>query len=104
MITRTFTFEGDDTCKQEWIFTLDDGADGVVVRDLEIKERAERRGCSGHPDTIVALVRGRTLSSIDVDALSAAACGRDIACGQALAMCLRKLAEEPLGTTPAAEP
>ena len=94
MITRTFTFEGDDTCKQDWVFTLEDGPDGVVVRDLEVREREERRGCTGHPATIVALVRGRPLDSIDVDALSEAACGRDIACGQALAVCLRRLAAE----------
>jgi len=97
VITRTFTFEGDDTCKQDWIFTLEEGPDGLVVRDLEITDREERRGCTGHPPTIVALVRGRTVDSIDVDALSGAVCGRDVACGQALAICLRRLAEEKPG-------
>ncbi len=94
MIKRTFTFEGEDTCKQEWVFTLEDGPGGLVVRDLDITDREKPRGCSGHPETIVALVRGRSISSLDVDALSRAACGRDLACGQVLAMCLRKLAGE----------
>jgi hypothetical protein len=103
LVARTFTFEPDETCKQEWIFTLEDGPEGVVVGDLDVREIGDRQGCSGHPATIVALVRGRTLGSIDVDALSEAACGRDLACGQALAMCLRKLVEEPLAGSGAVE-
>ncbi len=94
MVERTFTFETDDTCKETWVFTLEDTRDGVVVRDLKIGDRAKPRGCTGHPETITALVRGRVLESIDVDALSEATCGRDLACGQALARCVRELVEE----------
>ena len=94
MIKRTFTFEGEDTCKQEWVFALEDGPCGLVIRDLVVTDREESRGCSGHPDTIVALVRDRLVSSLDIDALTMAACGRDLACGQALARCLRELESE----------
>ncbi len=94
MIKRTFTFEGEDTCTQEWVFTLEDRRDGLVVQDLEIIDREKREGCSGHPETIVALVRGRSLRTLDIGALSSAACGRDLACGQALAKCIRELVDE----------
>jgi hypothetical protein len=94
VVERTFTFETDGTCKETWVFTLEDTPDGVVVLDLEIGDRERPRGCTGHPGTITALVRGRVLESIDLDALSEAACGRDLACGQALARCVRELVEE----------
>jgi hypothetical protein len=94
VLRRAFTFEGDDTCTQEWIFTLEEAPEGLLVHDLEIIDREKRRGCRGHPQTIVALVRGRLLSALDTGALESAACERDLACGQVLAKCIRTLMDE----------
>ena len=94
--TRNFTFDSKDTCKSEWRFTLSDGDEnGAVIEDLEIiphtTDDGDPRGCWGHPATIIALLRGLPVSSIDVDALTTAVCARNIACGQALARCLKEL-------------
>jgi len=93
-ITREVSFEAEDTCKQTWRFSLTHGAEGWIVEDLQIEDREQAVGCGGHPKTITALVKGRSVKSIDVDALAEAACGRRMACGQALARCLRQIAEE----------
>jgi len=93
-VTREFSFEAEDTCKQTWRFSLRQGAGGWIVEDLQIEDREQPVGCGGHPRTIAALVKGRPVKSIDVDALAEAARGRSMACGQALARCLRQIMEE----------
>lgn len=92
---RTFTFDQDKTCKEQWTFTVTPSAAGLVIDDVQIvahmTDAGKERGCYGHPRTVAALLRGRLINSIDVDALMTASCGRDIACGQALAECLSAL-------------
>lgn len=94
IITRTFTFEDEDTCKYGWTFTLKNNTLGWIIEDLQIDEREKPRGCSGHPQTIVALLKGRSLDSIHHQGLSEAACDRNISCGQALAKGLTALTAE----------
>lgn len=94
MIKREFTFGDEDTCKQKWTFTLSSGDEGWIIDDLQIDDRPAPRGCSGHPKTIVALVKGRMVGSIDVETLAEAACGRSLSCGQVLARCLREIAAD----------
>lgn len=93
-ITRKFNF-GEDTCKREWVFTLSETEAGLVIEDIKItphyQNSGQPRGCQGHPKTIVALLKQRTLDSIDIDELSKSTCVLEFSCGQALAECLEKL-------------
>lgn len=95
---RSFNFDEKDTCKDDWNFLLSDGMDGLVIEELEITPHTTAdggaRGCNGHPMTIVALVRGLPVESIDIPALTQAGCSRNLACGQALARCLEELKAE----------
>ena len=98
MFTRRFVFPPDQTCKEEWLFTLSDGIDGAIIESLEIKahttDAGKDRGCLGHPLSIAALVRGLPVASIDVEALAQSGCARSVACGQALARCLLEIRKE----------
>ena len=93
--TRTFTFDADTTCKWQWTFAVSPGPGGLLIEDLEItphcKDGGAERGCQGHAKTIIALLKGRLVKSLDVAALRKAACPRDLACGQALAHCIDQL-------------
>ncbi len=93
--TRTFTFDPADTCKERWDFTISDGPDGLVIEEVTITPsvgpNGQPVGCQGHPQTIGALLQGLPVDSIDITALSQAACSRNLACGQALARCLADL-------------
>ncbi len=96
---REFTFDGEETCKGRWSFSLAEGPDGTVVKRLRVVANKrpgtdKERGCLGHPRTIIALIEGRSLASLDVEALARAACVKKVSCGQALAECLRKMAGE----------
>ena len=97
--TRTYSFDCEKTCKTEWEFTLSDSPEGPVIEDLKISphvnDAGKEMGCKGHPKTIMVLLRGLPISSIDVDALTQASCARDVACGQVLAQCLTDLSETP---------
>lgn len=93
--TRTFKFPQEDTCNTEWRFTLSESTDGLIIEDLQILSAVgtdgSPRGCLGHPKTIITLVRGLPVNSINADALADAACSRSLACGQAMARCLKEL-------------
>ena len=93
--TRTYSFDCEKTCKTEWVFTLSNGPEGPVIEDLKITphvtDAGKEMGCQGHPQTMMVLLRGLPVSSIDVEALTQAGCARDIACGQVLAQCLEDL-------------
>jgi len=91
-VARTFTkvlrADPESTCKDCWEFTLEEADGSLVIRDLVI---TGDRGCQGHPRTIRVLLRGARLNELDVDALSEAACARDVSCGQTLSRLLREL-------------
>ncbi len=93
--TKSYHFEAEDTCKQEWIFTISDGPEGRIIEDLEIhphtNDEGVPRGCQGHPKTICVLLRGLPLEAVHVSALAEASCIRNLACGQALAKCIEDL-------------
>ncbi|MFH1378580.1 MAG: TSCPD domain-containing protein [Planctomycetota bacterium] len=93
--TRIFHFGKSETCKTMWTFTLGETDTGVIIKDIAIDAPAhdsvEDAGCKGHPKTIISLLRGRALDSIDVDALDGASCMKNHSCGQNLAHCLRLL-------------
>ncbi len=95
--THEFTFEQDQTCKERWVFEVSRGDEGLVIEDVAVTAHKTgdggSMGCQGHPKTIAALLRGRSLDSIDPDSLADAACVRACSCGQALATCLRQLKE-----------
>lgn len=96
--TRTYTFDCEKTCKSEWVFTLSTSdSDGPVIEDLQITPHingaGQEMGCQGHPKTIMILLRGLPISSINIEALTQAGCARDVACGQVLAQCLTDLLE-----------
>lgn len=94
-LTHTCRFDSRDTCKRSWTFVLRSEGGNLVIQDLTItddrREDGNIQGCQGHPKTIVALVKGRTVDSIDLAALAAAGCPRNKACGQVLAECLRSV-------------
>ena len=93
--TRTFTFDETATCKRAWTFTLRRAGAGLVIEDLQVADdrrpNGEIQGCHGHPKTIAALIKGRTVGSLDAAALSAGSCPRNKSCGQILAECLLHL-------------
>ena len=93
--TRTFHFNESETCKRSWTFTLRRQGADLIIEDLHItddlRSDGKIQGCHGHPKTIVVLIKGRSVASIDAEALALAACPRDKACGQALAECLNAL-------------
>jgi len=91
MDQRIFEFDtrNEDTCMQNWTFKLNDWDGSPVIEQLEI-ERASQ-GCPGHPKTISALVKNRTLESIDLDGLAETDCPRSISCGQMLGKCLANI-------------
>ncbi len=96
--TRTYSFDCEKTCKSEWVFTLSaSDSDGPVIEDLQIKphinDAGNQMGCQGHPKTIMILLKGLPVSSINVEALTQAGCAREVACGQVLAQCLQDLLE-----------
>ena len=93
-ITRTFTFEEEDTCKYSWTFTLKHNSQGWIIEDVQVVEREKPRGCFGHPKSIAVLLQGRILDSINLEGLTEASCGNSLSCGQALAQCLTDLTKE----------
>ncbi|MDF1514112.1 MAG: hypothetical protein P1S60_09920 [Anaerolineae bacterium] len=93
-VIRTFTFDDEDTCKFGWEFTLTRSVQGWIIDDLQIQEREKHRGCSGHPKTIVALIKGRPLLSLIDLGLVEASCNRSLSCGQAPAICIKSLIVE----------
>ena len=93
-ITRTYTFGEEDTCKYSWTFTLKHNSQGWIIDGLQVEEREKPQGCSGHPKTIIILLKERTLDNIKLEGLAEAACGRRLSCGQVLAQCLSNLSTE----------
>ncbi len=93
-ITRTYTFEEEDTCKFSWTFTLKHDSHGWIIDELRVEEREKPRGCFGHPKTIVTLLKGRILDTINLDELAEASCARSLSCGQVLAQCLTDLSNK----------
>jgi hypothetical protein len=95
---RSFRFIERDTCKQEWNFTLSEKKDGLIIENLQVTPHlngeGNPQGCLGHPLSIIALIRGLPVESINIEALTKAGCARNVACGQALAKCLWKLKAE----------
>jgi hypothetical protein len=93
--TRIFHFGKSETCKTMWTFTLGETETGVIIKDIAIdsgpRDSGGDAGCKGHPKTIISLLKGRPLDSIDIDALDGASCMRNQSCGQNLAHCLRIL-------------
>ena len=93
--TRIFHFGKSETCKTTWTFTLSETSSGVIVKDIEIdsgpRESGGNSGCQGHPKTIISLLKGRLLNTIDLNALDGSSCTRNKSCGQNLAYCLRIL-------------
>jgi hypothetical protein len=87
-----FKFEYDcdelDHCKLKWTFFISKKENELIVEDLQIEEREEPKGCFGHPETIIALAKGRTISSFSTDNLLMAKCKNEISCGHFLAKCL----------------
>lgn len=71
------------TCKDRWHFIISRGGDGGYrIEELEV---TGDRGCAGHPQTIAALVKGRLLSELDLEALAGTNCSRNQSCGQTFA-------------------
>ncbi len=88
-----FAFDGEDTCKRTWTFTVRGVGAEAHIAELNVVERPLPEGCTGHARTIVALLTGARLATLDVDALEATVCERSLSCGQALGRCLRDLRE-----------
>ena len=84
------TADPEATCKDQWRFVLSplDGGRDYRIDDLEA---TGKRGCLGHPRTIAALLRGRTIGEIDLEALSDTPCARNESCGKTLAMVVGQL-------------
>jgi len=85
------------TCKDRWHFIISrDGPGEFRIEKLEV---SGDRGCAGHPQTIAALVKGRLLSELDLDALAGTPCSRNQSCGQTFARLVgdlkRQLDAEP---------
>ena len=83
-----------DHCKLKWNFTIRKENNELLIDDLIIEEREKAIGCFGHPKTITALVKGRTISSIDLNSLQEVECKKEISCGSFLADCLRKIIKD----------
>lgn len=95
--TRTFKMDPKNTCFISWKFTLSEGRQGTVIEDIEVihsrRPNGRRRGCKGHPKTILALIKGRPVRSIDTELLRDTPCPRPTSCGEALAGCLKKMSK-----------
>ena len=89
---REFIFDVDKTCKMKWTFAISQTDQGPVIDDIEIlphtTSNGTERGCVGHPKTIISLIKGRPLNTLDIQALLQTSCLREISCGQALGQCL----------------
>lgn len=93
MSQRTVEFDTrkEDTCMQNWTFNLSGDGSSANIKSLKIEKASQ--GCPGHPKTISALVKDRSLDSIDLDALAQTECPRSISCGQMLGKCIANLKE-----------
>ena len=91
MENRTIKFDtrDEDTCMQSWTFSLSERHGSPIIDQLEIARTSQ--GCPGHPKTISALVKDRTLDSIDLNGLAETDCHRSLSCGQMLRECITKL-------------
>ena len=89
--TKGFDTRAGDTCMDGWVFHLRKGGGSLIIEQLEIEKAAQ--GCPGHPKTISALVKNRSLDSLDLDDLEQADCHRSISCGQMLAKCITNVKE-----------
>jgi hypothetical protein len=88
---RVFEFKNEETCKVRWTFTLLASPNGPMIEDLKIEAHNGTQGCKGHPQSLAALLRGRSVHELPVKELAAAGCGRAASCGQTLARCLQEI-------------
>jgi hypothetical protein len=89
MVRVTLCTDPKVTCKDRWTFILLQAENGDYrIQELQI---GGDQGCPGHPQTIAALLQGRMIGEIDLEALDDAACSRDQSCGQTLAVLIREL-------------
>lgn len=85
-----FDTSGQNTCMNSWSFELQQvGSLAPVIRALKIGQGSQ--GCPGHPKTISALVKGRAIDQIDIEALATTDCPRSQSCGQVLGDCVTEL-------------
>lgn len=87
-----FSGTEDDTCLKKWSFEIEKNDNKKIINDIQIA--FTNKGCKGHPQTISALVKGRALDDIDVEALLQTSCFRSQSCGKSLGLCIQKLAAD----------
>lgn len=90
---KAYTFDTDQSkhCKSRWTFNILKKDQGFIVDSIKIEERESAKGCIGHPKTIEALLKGREINSLDINALMESDCKMGISCGQFLASCLEEI-------------
>lgn len=89
LVRMTLMADPERTCKDRWHFILShDGNGDYRIEEMEI---SGDRGCQGHPQTIAALVKGRRVSELDLEALADTPCARGQSCGQTFAKLLADL-------------
>lgn len=86
-----YTSKDINNCKQKWLFFISKEKNKLTIENLEILEKETPTGCFGHPQTIITLVVGREISSLNIEGLSQTACSKDVSCGQFLADCLKDI-------------
>lgn len=84
-----FKMTDEDTCMRTWTFDIEETDGEQVVKDSFVEYT--KQGCNGHPKTISALIKGRKVSEIDLNALKETTCFRSQSCGMSLAACLEAL-------------
>lgn len=84
-----FDVSNEDTCMKTWVFDIEENGSEQMIRNLDIK--FTRQGCMGHPKSISALVKNRSVESIDTDLLAETTCARDKSCGMILGQCISQI-------------
>ena len=96
LMSEKFTFiytpnENIDTCQSTFEFELDRSSGRSVISKLVIEGE---KGCSGHPQTICVLLKGKALEDLPIKELSKIVCGRESSYPQELVKTLNKIPRE----------
>ncbi|GAB7089716.1 TSCPD domain-containing protein [Marinifilum fragile] len=84
-----FDVSKEDTCMKTWVFDIEENGDEQIICNLDIT--FTRQGCMGHPKSISALVKNRSIESIDTDLLVETTCSRGKSCGMILGQCISQI-------------
>lgn len=84
-----FDVSNEDTCMKTWVFDIDENGSEQIIQNLDIT--FTRQGCMGHPKSISALVKNRSVESIDTDLLAETTCARGKSCGMILGQCISQI-------------